>query len=52
MEQWRHLGAMATFECKSSAFDLLSMSKNLKDDEHYHSVFVVPDRSREERIEH
>ena len=40
------------FDFKSTAFDLLAKSKNLKDDEQYGSVFIVPDRSREERIEH
>jgi hypothetical protein len=39
------------FESKSVAFDLLAKAKNLKDDERYGSVFVVPDRSKEERIE-
>ena len=40
------------FDYKSSAFDLLAKSKNLKDDANYFNVFIVPDRSREERIEH
>ena len=40
------------FDFKSTAFDLLAKSKNLKDSEIYSSVFIVPDRSREERIEH
>ena len=39
------------FDSKSVAFDLLAKAKNLKDDERYGSVFVVPDRSKEERIE-
>ena len=40
------------FDCKSSEFDLLAKSKNLKDDENYFNVFIVPNWSREERIEH
>jgi hypothetical protein len=40
------------FDYKSSAFDLLAKSKNLKDDANYFNVFIVLDRSREERIEH
>ena len=40
------------FDFKSTAFDLLAKSKNLKDSEVYGTVFIVPDRSREERIEH
>ena len=40
------------FDFKSAAFDLLAKSKNLKDDEDFGSVFIVPDRSREERVEH
>ena len=40
------------FNYKSAAFDLLALSKNLKDDTNYFNVFIVPDRSREERIEH
>ena len=40
------------FNYKSAAFDLLALSKNLKDDANYFNVFIVPDRSREERIEH
>ena len=40
------------FDFKSTAFDLLAKSKNLKDSEIYGTVFIVPDRSREERIEH
>ena len=40
------------FNYKSSAFDVLAMSKNLKDDANYFNVFIVQDRSREERIEH
>ena len=28
------------------------LAKNLKDNEEYGQVFIVPDRSREERIEH
>ena len=39
------------FDFKSTAFDLLSKSKNLKDNEEYGTVFIVPDRSREERVE-
>ena len=31
---------------------LLAKAKNLKDNEEYGQVFIVPDRSREERIEH
>ena len=38
------------FDCKSSEFDLLAKSKNLKDDENYCNVFIVPNWSREERI--
>ena len=40
------------FDFKSTAFDLLAKSKNLKDSEIYGTVFIVPDRSREERVEH
>ena len=40
------------FDFKSTAFDLLARSKNLKDSEVYGTVFIVPDRSREERVEH
>ena len=40
------------FNYKSAAFDLLALSKNLKDDANYFNVSIVPDRSREERIEH
>ena len=39
------------FDFKSTAFDLLARSKNLKDSEVYGTVFIVPDRSREERVE-
>ena len=37
---------------KSTAFDLLAKSKNPKGSEVYGTVFIVPDRSREERVEH
>ena len=37
------------FDFKSTAFDLLAKSKNLKHSEVYGTVFIVPDRSREER---
>ena len=40
------------FEYKSVALDLLLQSKNLKDDKQCNSVFIVPARSKEERIEH
>ena len=40
------------FDFKSTAFSLLAEAKNLKDNEEYGQVFIVPDRSREERIEH
>ena len=40
------------FDFKSMAFSLLAKAKNLKDNEEYGQVFIVPDRSREERIEH
>ena len=40
------------FDFKSMAFSLLAKAKNLKDSEEYGQVFIVPDRSREERIEH
>ena len=40
------------FDFKSTAFDLLAKSKNLKGSEVYGTVFIVPDRSREERVEH
>ena len=40
------------FDFKSTAFDLLAKAKNLKDNEDYGHVFIVPDRSREERLEH
>ena len=41
-----------SFSSKSTAFELLVKSKNLKDDDRYSNVFIVPDRSREERAEH
>ena len=41
-----------SFSSKFTAFDLLLKSKNLKDDDRYSNVFIVPDRSREERAEH
>ena len=40
------------FDFKSTAFSLLAKAKNLKNNEEYGQVFIVPDRSREERIEH
>ena len=40
------------FDFKTTAFSLLAKAKNLKDNEEYGQVFIVPDRSREERIEH
>ena len=40
------------FSSKSTAFDLLLKSKNLKDDDQFNNIFIVPDRSREERAEH
>jgi hypothetical protein len=40
------------FDYKAAAFDLLSCSKYLKDDEKYSAVFIEPDRSREQRIAH
>jgi CHASE3 domain sensor protein len=40
------------FDFKTTAFELLAKSKNLKDSEVYGTVFIVPDRSREERVEH
>ena len=41
-----------SFSSKSTAFELLVKSKNLKDDDQYSNVFIVPDRTREERVEH
>ena len=41
-----------TFSSKSTAFELLVKSKNLKDDDQYGNIFIVPDRTREERVEH
>ena len=40
------------FDFKSTAFDLRAKSKNLKHSEVYGTVFIVPDRSKVERIEH
>ena len=40
------------FDFKTTAFSLLAKAKNLKDNEEYGQVFIAPDRSREERIEH
>ena len=40
------------FGFKSTAFDLLAKAKNLKGNEEYGQVFIVPDRSRGKRIEH
>ena len=40
------------FSSKSTAFELLLRSKNLKDDDQFHNIFIAPDRSREERVEH
>ena len=37
---------------KSTSFNLLAKTKNLKDNEEYGQVSIVPDRSREARIEH
>ena len=37
---------------RSTAFSLLAKAKNLKNNEDYGQVFIVPDRSRENRIEH
>ena len=39
------------FSSKSTAFELLQKSKNLKDDEQFSNVFIAPDRSPEERAE-
>ena len=52
LEKERNRPLKVKFDFKSTAFDLLAKSKNLKDDEKYSSVFIVPDRSREERVEH
>ena len=52
LEKERNRPLKVKFDFKSTAFDLLARSKNLKDDEQYSSVFIVPDRSREERVEH
>ena len=52
LEKERNRPLKVKFDFKSTAFDLLAKSKNLKDDEQYGSVFIVPDRSREERVEH
>jgi hypothetical protein len=41
-----------TFSSKSTAFELLAKSKNLKDDKLYNNIYIAPDRSREERAEH
>ena len=41
-----------SFSSKFTAFDLLLKSKNLKDDDQFNNIFIVPDRSREERAEH
>ena len=41
-----------SFSHKSTAFELLLKSKNLKDDDQFNNIFIVPDRSREERAEH
>ena len=38
------------FDYKSIALDLLLQSKNFKDDEQCNSVFIVPDRNKEERM--
>ena len=40
------------FDFKSTAFDQLAMSKNLEDSEEYGTVYIVPDRSRDERVVH
>ena len=37
------------FDFESTAFDLLAKTKNLKDNG---QIFIVPDHSREQRIEH
>ena len=41
-----------TFSSKSTALELLVKSKNLKDDDQYGNIFIAPDRTREERVEH
>ena len=41
-----------SFSSKFTAFELLLKSKNLKDDDQFNNIFIVPDRSREERAEH
>ena len=41
-----------SFSFKSTALELLLKSKNLKDDDHFNNIFIVPNRSREERAEH
>ena len=41
-----------SFSHRSTAFESLLKSKNLKDDDQFNNIFIVPDRSREERAEH
>ena len=40
------------FSSRSNAFELLVKSKNLKDSDQYSNIFIVPDRTLQERIEH
>ena len=40
------------FSSRSTAFELLVKSKNLKDSDEYNNIFIVPDRTLQERIEH
>ena len=39
-----------SFSSKSTAFELLAKSKNLKNDDQYSNLFIVPHRSREEEL--
>ena len=40
------------FSSRSTAFEVLVKSKNLKDSDQYSNIFIVPDRTLQERVEH
>ena len=41
-----------SFSSKCTAFELLALSKKLKDEDKFSNVFITPDRTREEKVEH
>ena len=40
------------FSSRSTAFELLVKSKNLKDSDQYNNIFINPDRTLQKRVEH